>query len=90
MTVNDRRIDSLRDLIQSFRPRAVVELIWHACLTYDVESFRVRRFVEDEMRLPYLKIETDYSPSDSARLAVRIEAMLETVSSRAGGNAGVR
>lgn len=89
MTVNDRRLESLRDLIRRFRPRAVVELIWHACLTYDVESFRVRRFVEDEMRLPYLKIETDYSPSDSARLAVRVEAMLETVRSRTGGNAGV-
>ena len=43
-----------------------------------------------KMHLPYLKIETDYSPSDSARLAVRVEAMLETVRSRAGGSAGVR
>ncbi len=32
--------------------------------------------------LPYLRIETDYSPSDSARIAVRVEALLETV--RAG------
>jgi len=88
MTVNARRLDSLRDLNRRFRPQAVIELVWHACLTYDVESFRVRRFVEDELGLPYLKIESDYSPSDSARLAVRIEALLETVRSRAAADEG--
>ncbi|MCX6563259.1 MAG: 2-hydroxyacyl-CoA dehydratase family protein [Candidatus Aminicenantes bacterium] len=88
MTVNERRLDSLGDLNRRFRPQAVIELVWHACLTYDVESFRVRRFVEDELGLPYLKIETDYSPSDSARLAVRIEALLETVRSRAAADEG--
>ncbi len=50
-----------------------------ACATYDVESARVRRVVEDELGLPYLRIETDYSPSDSARIAVRVEALFETV-----------
>jgi benzoyl-CoA reductase/2-hydroxyglutaryl-CoA dehydratase subunit BcrC/BadD/HgdB len=37
---------------------------------------------EEELGLPYLRVETDYSPSDSARIAVRVEALLETV--RAG------
>ena len=32
--------------------------------------------------LPYLRIETDYSPSDSARIAVRVEALFETVRGR--------
>ncbi|MCK4299002.1 MAG: 2-hydroxyacyl-CoA dehydratase [Planctomycetes bacterium] len=32
------------------------------------------------MGLPYLKIETDYSPSDREQLATRIEAFLELVS----------
>ena len=27
---------------------------------------------EKELGIPYLRIETDYSPSDSARIAVRI------------------
>ena len=67
-------------------PQCVVELVWQACLTYDVESHRVRRLVEEELRLPYLRIETDYSPSDSARIAVRVEALFETV--RGGRHAG--
>jgi benzoyl-CoA reductase/2-hydroxyglutaryl-CoA dehydratase subunit BcrC/BadD/HgdB len=82
MTRNDRRMETLRQLSQQYRPECVIELIWQACITYDVESSRVKRFVEKELGLPYLKIETDYSPSDSARIAVRVEALLETVRSR--------
>jgi benzoyl-CoA reductase/2-hydroxyglutaryl-CoA dehydratase subunit BcrC/BadD/HgdB len=62
-----------------------VELIWQACLTYDVESYRIRRLAEQELHLPYLRIETDYSPMDSARIALRVEALLETVAARRGG-----
>jgi benzoyl-CoA reductase/2-hydroxyglutaryl-CoA dehydratase subunit BcrC/BadD/HgdB len=85
MTPNNRRLDSLRRLAAEHRPQCVVELIWQACLTYDVESHRVRRLVEMELGLPYLRIETDYSPSDSARIALRVEALFETV--RGGGAA---
>ncbi len=82
MTRNDGRLDMLRELAETYRPECVVELIWQACITYDVESNRVRRFVENELGMPYLRIETDYSPSDSARIAVRVEALFETVRAR--------
>lgn len=82
MTPNDRRLDVLRQEAADYRVECVVELVWQACLTYDVESHRVKRFVEEELGLPYLHIETDYSPSDSARIALRVEALLETVRSR--------
>ncbi|HPA17899.1 MAG TPA: double-cubane-cluster-containing anaerobic reductase [Verrucomicrobiae bacterium] len=86
MTPNDGRMASLRRLVAEFRPACVIELIWQACLTYDVESARVRRLVQEELGLPYLRIETDYSPSDSGRIAVRVEALFELV--RARGTAG--
>jgi benzoyl-CoA reductase/2-hydroxyglutaryl-CoA dehydratase subunit BcrC/BadD/HgdB len=79
MTPNDRRSEYLRLLARQYRPQCVVELIWQACLTYDVESYRTRKLAEQELHLPYLKIETDYSPSDSARIQVRLEALFETV-----------
>ena len=78
-TPNERRMEVLRQLAKAYRPQCVIELIWQACLTYDVESHRVRKLCEDELHLPYLRIETDYSPSDSARIAVRVEALFETV-----------
>jgi benzoyl-CoA reductase/2-hydroxyglutaryl-CoA dehydratase subunit BcrC/BadD/HgdB len=82
MTPNLRRLQALRDLGAEYRPQCVIELIWQACLTYDVESFFTRRLVEQELRIPYLRIETDYSPSDSARIATRVEALFEGVRSR--------
>ncbi len=82
MTTNSKRLDTLRSLIQEYRPQCVIELVWHACITYDVESFFVRKMVEEEAGLSYLKIDTDYSPSDTARLAMRIQALFETVRGR--------
>ncbi|MCX6904870.1 MAG: 2-hydroxyacyl-CoA dehydratase family protein, partial [Verrucomicrobia bacterium] len=84
MTINRGRFDSLRALTARFRPHCIIELVWQACLTYDVESHQVRKLAEEELRLPYLKIVTDYSPSDSARLRTRIEALLARTRSQWG------
>ncbi len=84
LTPNRRRFDSLRRLAADFRPECVVELVWHACATYDVESRLVRRFSEKELGLPYLKIDTDYSSADDMRIGVRIEALYEGVKAKRG------
>jgi benzoyl-CoA reductase/2-hydroxyglutaryl-CoA dehydratase subunit BcrC/BadD/HgdB len=78
MTRNERRLDLLRELAAVYRPDCIIELVWQACLTYDVESHYVRRLAEEELSLPYLRIETDYSPSDSARIEMRVQALFET------------
>ena len=85
MTPNDRRLESLRKLAKEYRADCIIDLVWQACLTYDVETHRVRRLAEEELKMPYLRIETDYSPSDSARIAVRVEALLETVRAASPG-----
>jgi benzoyl-CoA reductase/2-hydroxyglutaryl-CoA dehydratase subunit BcrC/BadD/HgdB len=84
MTKNDRRMEVLRELVAEYRPQCIIDLIWQACLTYDVESYLVKKLAEKELGIPYLRIETDYSPSDSARIALRVEALFETVRQRAG------
>ena len=82
MTPNLGRFESLRELAADYRPQCIVELIWQACVTYDVESFQVRKFAEEELAIPYLRIETDYSPSDSARITMRAQALFETIQTR--------
>jgi benzoyl-CoA reductase/2-hydroxyglutaryl-CoA dehydratase subunit BcrC/BadD/HgdB len=82
MTPNRERFRVLRELAGRFRPHAVIELVWQACLTYDLEAYHVRKLVEEELHLPYLKITTDYSPSDSARITARVEALLEMARDR--------
>jgi benzoyl-CoA reductase/2-hydroxyglutaryl-CoA dehydratase subunit BcrC/BadD/HgdB len=83
MTRNNRRMESLKELARDYRAQCVIELVWQACITYDVESYRTKKLAEEELGIPCLRIETDYSPSDSARIAVRVEALFETVRSRA-------
>ncbi len=82
MTPNTGRLDLLDRLIGEFRPEGVVDLVWQSCLTYDVESEIVRRRVEDRHRLPLLKIVTDYSPSDTAQIRLRVEAFLGLIAAR--------
>ena len=82
MTRNERRLKLIRDLAKEYKPQCIIELVWQTCLTYDVESFYIKRLALKELDVPYLKIETDYSPSDSARIAVRVEALFEIVKSR--------
>jgi len=79
MTTNGLRLEWIRKMTAGYKPRCIIELIWHNCITYDVESYFVREFAEKELGLPYLKIETDYGPSDSARIALRVEALFETI-----------
>jgi benzoyl-CoA reductase/2-hydroxyglutaryl-CoA dehydratase subunit BcrC/BadD/HgdB len=82
LTPNSGRFDTLRSLAAKFRPDCVIEIVWQACLTYDIESFHVRKLAEEELKMPYLKITTDYSPSDSARISARVEALFETLRAR--------
>jgi benzoyl-CoA reductase/2-hydroxyglutaryl-CoA dehydratase subunit BcrC/BadD/HgdB len=78
MTSNHRRIELLSKLVEEFRPQCIIDIVWRACLTYDVEAYRVKRLA-DSLGLPYLAIETDYSPNDSARIVLRVEALFETL-----------
>jgi benzoyl-CoA reductase/2-hydroxyglutaryl-CoA dehydratase subunit BcrC/BadD/HgdB len=54
-----------------------VDLTWQGCHTYNIESYALKRHLQRETGLPFLQLETDYSPSDTEQLKVRIEAFLE-------------
>lgn len=84
MTPNTRREDLLKTLIEEYRIEAVVDLTWQACLTYDVESKKIKDLVENTLELPYLKVVTDYSPNDNERIKVRLEALIEMAQERRG------
>lgn len=77
MTPNTGRLELLSGLVERFRADAVVDLVWQACHTYNVESFQVAEFVRRELSIPYLKVETDYSQSDREQIMVRVQTLLE-------------
>ncbi len=77
MTPNHGREESIRELKNVFEADAVIDLTWLGCHTYNAESTTLRRFVEEELEMPFLHIETDYSESDIEQLRTRIEAFVE-------------
>lgn len=79
MTPNTGRLELLSNIAARFRVQAVVDLVWQACHTYNVESFQVSRLAGTGLDLPYLKVETDYGPGDREQIMVRVQTLLEMV-----------
>ncbi len=77
MTPNPNRVSDLRQMAVQFKADAVVDLTWLGCHTYNGESLAIQTLVEEELDLPFLHIETDYSESDLEQLKTRIEALME-------------
>ncbi|PKM78282.1 MAG: hypothetical protein CVU90_03205 [Firmicutes bacterium HGW-Firmicutes-15] len=77
MSPNPGRLDLIGRMIGDFQVDGVIDITLQACHTFNVESYQVAKLVKQEMGLPFLHIETDYSDLDQENLRVRIEAFLE-------------
>jgi benzoyl-CoA reductase/2-hydroxyglutaryl-CoA dehydratase subunit BcrC/BadD/HgdB len=82
MSPNEGRFELIGRLISDYRVDGVVDLTWQACHTYNVEAELLRRHVRDNLGLPYLQLETDYSTSDLQQLKTRITAFIELLGGR--------
>jgi benzoyl-CoA reductase/2-hydroxyglutaryl-CoA dehydratase subunit BcrC/BadD/HgdB len=77
MTPNQRRLQSLSEIIDQFQPDAVIDFVLTACHSYNVESYKIGRHVTETHGQPFLKVETDYSQGDLGQIKTRVEALLE-------------
>lgn len=77
LTPNKDRFELLAKLAEEFKADGIVDLVWQACHTYNIESYLVGEFSKKELGLPFMKIETDYSHSDKEQIKVRIGAFIE-------------
>ena len=78
MTPDSKRLQRLTDLIGQFRADGVMDLSLQACQPYLLETAAIRRLCQ-ELKVPYIALETDYSTADSGQLDTRIAAFLETL-----------
>lgn len=79
MTYNDGRMDLIKRLAEEYDVDGVVDLTYQACHTYAIESHTLEKYVQNELGIPFIQIETDYSDSDTGQIKTRIEAFIETV-----------
>jgi len=76
MTTNEGRLENTKKMIEKYKVDGVIEVVLQACHTFNVESYKTREMVE-ELGVPYLKLETDYSTADSGQIETRIAAFIE-------------
>lgn len=79
MSPNNKRLELIEKICNEFQIDGVIDLTWQACHTYNIESYQVEKKVKEDLNLPYLHIETDYSNSDLQNLKIRIAAFLEMI-----------
>ncbi|ABO49812.1 2-hydroxyglutaryl-CoA dehydratase, D-component [Desulforamulus reducens MI-1] len=79
MTPNEGRFDLINKMAKEYQVDAIVDLTWQACHTYNIEAYAIRDYVQNQLSLPYMHLETDYSESDVEQLRVRVQAFLELI-----------
>ena len=77
-TPNDDRIDQILKEYKDSNAQGILHYSLQFCHTYNIEEIKVREMCEKE-KIPYLSIESDYSPEDVGQLQTRIEAFLEQI-----------
>jgi benzoyl-CoA reductase/2-hydroxyglutaryl-CoA dehydratase subunit BcrC/BadD/HgdB len=77
-TPNDERIDQILREYRESNAQGILHYSLQFCHTYNIEEIKVREACEKE-GIPYLSIESDYSPEDVGQLQTRIEAFLEQI-----------
>ena len=76
MTTNEGRMENTREMIKKYNVEGVVEMVLQACHTFNVEANYMQKMCEEE-GIPYMKLETDYSTTDSGQIETRLAAFIE-------------
>ncbi len=76
MTPNSGRMENAVEVARKYQVDGVIDVVLHACHTFNVESTRMQRALQDA-DIPYMKLETDYAESDSGQIETRIAAFIE-------------
>ena len=77
MSPDTNRFELLGRLIDEYQADGVVEMDLVACHTYNVEREKIKRFVQEEKKIPYTYVETDFGQADIGQLNPRMAAFIE-------------
>ncbi len=77
-TPNDERVVQVLKEYKDSKAQGILHYSLQFCHTYNIEEIKIREACEKK-GIPYLAIETDYSPEDVGQLQTRIEAFLEQI-----------
>lgn len=79
MTPNTRRLTAIDEMIEKYKPDVIIDLILHACHSYNIESYKVGEHIKNNHNIAFLKIITDYSDGDVEQIKTRVQAVFESI-----------
>ena len=77
-TPNPGRLDHIKSMKTSYNADGVIHYGLQFCQPYQIESIPVERTLE-QMSVPTLRVDTDYSMEDVGQLKTRVEAFIERI-----------
>jgi len=77
-TPNDERIDQVLKEYGDSGAEGIIDYCLQFCHTYNIEAVKLREACESR-GIPFMSIETDYSPDDAGQLQTRVEAFIEQI-----------
>jgi len=75
-TPNNERLIDIETIAKRVKADGILHYAIQFCTPYMIEATKVRK-VAEKRKIPFLRIETDYSMEDMGQLKTRIEAFLE-------------
>ena len=75
---NDDRIDQVIREYRASGAQGIIDYCLQFCHTYNIEAVKLREACARE-GIPFMAIESDYSPEDIGQLQTRVEAFLEQI-----------
>ncbi|NOY88735.1 MAG: 2-hydroxyacyl-CoA dehydratase [FCB group bacterium] len=79
-TPNPSRLDHILHMAKDYKADGVLHYCLQFCQPYQIESGIVENALED-VNIPVLRINTDYSQEDTGQIRTRVEAFIERISS---------
>lgn len=77
-TPNTERIGQVLKEYEESGAQGIIDYCLQFCHTYNIEAVKLRKACE-ERGIPFMAIESDYSPDDVGQLKTRVEAFIEQI-----------
>lgn len=76
MTPNTNRMNQIRELVSEYKVDGIIDVVLQSCHPFSVERYKIKNLAE-ELNVPYMSVETDYSKTDVGQLTTRFQAFIE-------------
>lgn len=83
MSPNNERFNDIKSLVKEYQVDGIIEIVLQGCHTFAVEAYNTMTLAQNDLHLPYLRLDTDFSQTDSGQIETRLGAFIEIMNDSA-------